>query len=208
VRRLALFLVPVIALALAAGASARKTPRIALDEQAISAAQCTPAGSNPKLVVDVTFTLMNYADAGYADQWATDTVNRHLRIWRHSDGSYCAQIADANSKFVTNAGPSPTGVAFVPSGITGTFQGGYVTLDIVGKFHASYPTRGNLGSFDAKCDANFNCPGPHPGWTSYFSTSTADQFAHWGWLYDAGPNGVWLDQEDVVPPFGGDIRAS
>ena len=205
-RRLALLAIPVTALVLAGAAAAALAPRIPFDRQSISAAQCTPPGSGAKEVVDVSFSLHDWADAGYANQWAIDTVNRHLRIWRHSDGTYCAQVQDLPSRFVTRSGPSPTGASFIRSGITGTFQGGYVTLDIVGKFKPRYPTHGNLGSFDARCDVDFSCPGAHPAWLSYFVDPVADQYAHWAWLYDAGQYGTWLDQENVTPPFGGDIR--
>jgi hypothetical protein len=205
-RGTALAAASVLALALAAIAAGSLTPRFPLDTDSISAAQCTPAGSGARMIVDVTYRLNNWADAGYATQWAIDTVNRHLRIWRHSDGTYCAQIDDEGSTFVTRAGPSPSGTTFIPSGITGTFRGGYVTLDIVGRFKPTYPTHGNLGAFDAECDVDFDCPGSHPSWLSYFNHATAQQFAHWGWLYDAGKYGTWLDQENVVPPYGGDIR--
>jgi hypothetical protein len=190
----------------AAAARGDLAPRIPFDVRSIGAAECTPSGSGARQVVDVTFHLTNYADAGYAAQWAIDRVNRHLRIWRHSDGTYCAQIDDGGSTFVTRAGPSPTGAVFIPSGITGTFRGGYITADIVGKFRPAYPTHGDLGTFDTKCDLDFVCPGKHPSWLSYFTGATGDAFVHWGWLYDAGAHGTWLDQENVTPPFGGDIR--
>jgi hypothetical protein len=204
--RRALTAAVVAALVLAAAATGSTTPRVSFDSESISAAQCMPSGSGARMVVDVTFRLSNWADAGYAAQWAIDNVNRHLRIWRHSDGTYCAQIDDEGSTFITRQGPSPTGTTYIRSGITGTFKGGYVTLDIVGKFKPAYRTHGDLGTFDARCDLDFDCPGAHPSWLSYFHDPTAQQYAHWGWLYDAGQYGKWLDQENVVPPFGGDIE--
>jgi hypothetical protein len=193
-------------LAAAGAASAAVAPKVPLDRKSISAAQCTPRGSGARQVVDVSFVLQNYADAGYASQWATANVKRHLRIWRHSDGTYCAQVQDDGSTFVTRGGFSPTGEALIREGITGTFEGGYVTLHIVGRFKPSFPARGNLGSFDTQCDEDFDCKGRYPTWLSYFVKPKAAQFAHWGWLYDAGEHGKWLDQENVTPPYGGDIR--
>src|ERR1700745_1378132 len=125
-------------------ASAVTRPKPQLDRAAIGAQACAAAGS--KQVVDVSFVLTNYGDAGYAGLWALDTVNRHLRIWRHTDGTYCAQIADDGSKFTTVAGPAPVGGTYIVGGITGTFDGGYVTTQIVGKFTPRYPTHGNLGT--------------------------------------------------------------
>jgi hypothetical protein len=205
-RRTALLLGPIVGLMLAGAAAGSLTPKVPFDRAAISSRQCTPEGSGARQVVDVSFVLTNYADAGYASQWAIDTVNRHLRIWRHSDGTFCAQIEDDAGKFVSRAGPSPTGNGFVKAGITGTFEGGYITLSIVAKFKPSYPTHGDLGTFDAKCDLQFACPGAHPSWLSYFKNPVATQYAHWGWIYHAGKYGTWVDQENVVPPFGGDIR--
>jgi hypothetical protein len=201
-----LVLASILTLALTASAAASIRPRVPFDQESISSAQCTPSGSGAKVVVDVTYRLMNWADAGYAAQWAIDDVKRHLMIWRHTDGTYCAQIDDDGSTFITREGPSPAGVTYIPGGITGTFKGGYVTLDIVGKFRPTYPTHGNLGTFNTKCDINFDCPGKHPSWLSYFTHPVADQFAHWGWIYDGGEHGIWLDQENVFSPFGGDIR--
>lgn len=191
-------------LGLAAASASAATPQ--LDTSALSADQCTQRGTNAKLVVDVSFVLDNYADSGYAGEWAVDTVNRHLKIWHHADGTYCAQIRDNGSKFVTLAGPSPTGDGSVDAGITGTFDGGYITTDIVGKLAPTYPEHGKLGTFDAKCDATFTCSGAYPTWLSYFKNPTANAFAEWGWLYDAGKYGTWLDQDNTFVLHDGDIR--
>ena len=206
-RRLPFFAAAIFGLVLAGTAFAATTPHLNTSE--LSSAQCTPAGSGAKLVVDVTFILDNYADSGYADEWAIDTVHRHLRIWRHSDGTFCAQIADDGSTFVTRAGPSPTGDGAVQSGVTGTFNGGYITSDIVGKFAPRVPqgAKGNLGTFDAKCNATFTCSGTYPTWLSYFKNPKANAFSKWGWIYDAGKNGVWVDSDSVSVFRGGNINS-
>ncbi len=206
-RRLTL-VVPILILSLALagpGWAAAPKPELKLDLAEIGPNQCT-ADTTATQIVDVTFTLDNYADSGYVGAWALDTVHRHLRIWRQSQGGFCAQIADANSSFVTLAGYGPTGLSFLPAGIEGTFSGGYVIAGIAGRFSPGYKTEGDLGTFDAKCDAEFNCAGAHPSWLSYFTHVTTGGFAGWGWLYDAGAHGVWLDQVNVSPPYGGDIR--
>ena len=193
-------------LVLAASASAKAPLHLVLDKAALSPSQCTPSGVGAKQVVDVTFTLTNYADSGYVGEWALDTVNRHLSIWRRSDGTYCARVADDGSTFVTLDAATPVGPGYLSPGIKGTFDGGYITTDILGKFKPTYATHGNLGTFDAKCDTNFNCPGKRPSWLSYFKNPKAEEFAQWGWLYDAGPHGSWLDQAEVSPPNGGNIN--
>ena len=203
-RRLAFLAVPLASLALVGAASGAKRP-LALDPNLIGLGQCTPQGSGAKAVVDVTFVLANYGDAGYASQWAIDTVHRHLRIFKHSDGTYCAHIDDAGSKFVTRAGPSPGATGYVSAGVEGTFSGGYVSTDITGKFKPGYPTKGDLGTFDAKCDKQFNCTGKYPTWLSYFKNPKANSFSGWGWLYDAGSHGSWLDQQVIETGKNGDI---
>jgi hypothetical protein len=205
-RRFSLFAVSILSLALGGpGSTAAPSPQLKLDLAAIGPNQCT-ASTAATQIVDVTFTLDNYADSGYVGAWALDTVHRHLRIWRQSQGAFCAQIADDSSSFVTLAGYGPTGMSFLPAGIEGTFAGGYVVAGIAGRFSPHYKTQGNLGTFNAQCDATFTCKGAHPSWLSYFSHVTAGGFAGWGWLYDAGAHGVWLDQANVTPPYGGDIR--
>src|SRR5215475_9491968 len=96
----------VVGLALFVTATAAARPRATLDRAAISEQACMTPGSSAREVVDVSFVLSNYGDAGYAGLWALDTVNRHLRIWRHSDGTYCAQVSDDGSRFTSVAGPA------------------------------------------------------------------------------------------------------
>ena len=193
-----------VALMLAVPAFSAAPRHLVLDTAAIGSAQCTGNGVHAKQLVDVTYTLTNYADSGYVGAWALDTVNRHLRIWKQQGNTYCAQIADENSKFVTLAGLGPIGGS-LPAGITGTFDGGYIIAAINGKFAPRFKTSGNLGSFDAKCNAQLDCSGTYPEWTSYFTDVKGGGFAGWGWLYDAGTHGSWLDQDNVSPPHGGNI---
>ena len=129
-RRLSLFAVAILALASAGkGWSAVPKPRVPLDLASIGANQCT-ANTTAKQIVNVTFVLDNYADSGYIGAWAMDTVHRHLLIWRQPQNEYCAQIIDDGSSFVTLAGYGPTGESFVPAGIQGTFDGGYIVADV------------------------------------------------------------------------------
>ena len=197
----------VLASLLAAGAlvaSVSASPGLKLDKQDIGDKQCKT--DHAKQVVDVHYTLVNDYDSGFAgNQWANDTIDRHLRIWQQSDGSFCAQIED-HGKFVTFAGASPSGATTVPAGVKGDLEGGYITSNIAGAFAPSYATHGNLGTFDLQCNAAGICPGARPSWASYFSGSvTADEFSQWGWIYHAGKNGTWLNQDDVAPTGSGDI---
>lgn len=188
-----------LALPLAAVAS----PGLRLDRQAISSQQCTSGGA--ALLVNVHYTLVNDYDSGFAgNAWANDTILRHLRIWQGSGGTFCVQVADAGW-FATFAGVSPSGTSTVSAGVRGVLDGGYVTTFFSATYAPTLPTRGYLGAFDLQCDAAFVCPGAHPSYLSYFSSTSGDSQAHWGWIYHAGAHGTWLNQDGVAPAAGGDI---
>jgi hypothetical protein len=164
-----------------------------LDRTAILPSACN--GNGARLLVNVTFTLTNDADSGFAgNEWASDTMHRKLRIWREADGSYCAVVGDTGS-FTTLAGTSPNKTGTVPAGISGRMQGGYVaTFTGTPASTAPYAEHGNLGSFDLQCDTSFNCPGAHPSFTSYFDPAPAYTLTAWGWIYRTARNGTWVNQ--------------
>jgi hypothetical protein len=202
-KRITVIAVATAALALAAAASA--SPGVRLDRQDIAATQCT-SGGHATEVVNVLYTLQHDADSGFAgNDWANDTILRHLRIWSESDGTYCVQVADVGT-FTTFAGTSPSGAGTVSAGVRGILDGGYVTTDVVGTFAPTLPTHGYVGTYDLQCDSTGNCPGTAIGWASYFSSVTSsDSFAQWGWIYRAGRHGSWLNQDDVTAASSGDI---
>lgn len=194
-------LVAALAIPVAAGAA----PGLKLDKQDISAKQCHSDGA--KQLVDVHYKLVNDYDSGFAgNAWANDTIDRHLRIWQGSDGLYCAQVED-HGKFVTFAGASPSGSSTVSSGVTGDLHGGYVTTFFGGTLDPApaYANHGDLGTFDLMCTDAYNCPGAYPSYASYFSTTSGNDLAQWGWIYHAGKNGTWLNQDDVAAADSGDI---
>jgi hypothetical protein len=175
-------------------ASISAAPGLKLDKQDIGPKSCNGAGA--KVVVDVHFTLVT-PDSGFGgNDWANDTIDRHLRIWQQSDTTFCAQVED-HGKFVTMAGTSPGGSSTVGDGVTGNLEGGYVVSNIVGTLKATpdYATRGNLG-------------GPYgdvrPSVASYVNSAPLN-LSEWGWIYHAGKNGTWLNQDDVAAADSGDI---
>lgn len=176
----------------------------------IAGSQCKSDGA--KALVNVTFTLTNDYDSGFAgNAWANDSITRNLRIWQIGS-TFCAQTSDRGT-FSTFAGTSPSGAAQVDAGVTGSIAGGYVSTFFTGTYTggATYPTKGDLGSFDLQCtDAN-NCPGAHPSPLSYFSSTTGFDLHHWGWIYradNATGQSVWLNQDNVTAPNSGDISSS
>lgn len=185
------------------------SPGLKLDRKDLSKKQCKVDGAKAKQLVDVHFKLVNDFDSGFAgNAWANDTIDRQLRIWGLSDGTFCAVVSD-HGKFVTFAGPSPSGSSTVAGGIKGELEGGYVTTFFTGTYAPTLPTHGNLGTYDLMCvDAN-TCPGgldrPSAFNSSYFSSTSGPDLAQWGWIYHAGRHGTWLNQDDVLPANGGDI---
>lgn len=207
VRKWTVGILAIFALSLVTAAAVSASPDLKLDKKGISAKACKVDGS--KMVVNVHYTLKNNYDSGFAgNAWANDTIDRQLRIWQSPAGTFCVQVAD-HGKFVTFAGASPSGLSTVSAGVKGHLEGGYITTDIVGTFAPTLPVRGDLGTFDLACDASFNCPGARPSWKNYFTLGvTGIEFAQWGWVYKAGRNGTWLNQDDVAAAASGDITGS
>jgi type II secretory pathway pseudopilin PulG len=202
-RGLRLLVVVLVALVAATAAVAASGPT--LDKADISAAACKTG--HARQLVNVTYKLVNNYDSGFAgNAWANDTVNRQLRIWRSKDtGKFCAQVRDTGG-FVTFAGTSPSGFSTVSAGIPGRMNGGYVTTSFSGTYAPSYPEHGNLGTFDLQCTSATDCPGAYPSYKSYFSSTSSDDLAQWGWIYKAQKHhGTWLNQDDTPAAASGDI---
>jgi hypothetical protein len=142
-------------------------------------------------VVNVQFTYTS-PDSGLAgNDWASDTINRQLQIWKVA-GGYCASVKDQGS-FVTLAGTSPGATGIVSAGITGKMKGGYTTTLLTGTLDPSKPTRGNLGgTFD-----HLNKP-------SFLSYGLGGDLADWGWSYQTANNGSWTNAS-IPPGNNGDI---
>lgn len=202
-RRLVVGIIAILALSLVTAAVVSASPNLKLDKKALGSKACKADGS--KMVVNVHYTLTNDYDSGFAgNAWANDTIDRQLRIWQLPAGTFCVQVAD-EGKFVTFAGPSPSGLSTVAAGVKGKLEGGYVSTIFSGTFTPTLPVRGNLGSFDLQCDASFNCPGAHPSFVSYIAGSSGFDLTQWGWIYKAGHNGTWLNQLGVAAAASGDI---
>jgi len=203
-RRLRLVLVAIAAMAVPAAAFAAPGDPV-LNKGDISALQCR--NDHAKQIVNVHYTLVNDYDSGYAgNAWANDTITRQLRIWKtKTSETYCAQVRDTGS-FVTFAGTSPSGLSTVTAGINGRMSGGYVTNYFTGAFAPTMATNGNLGTFDLQCTDASNCPGARPSYKSYFSSTSGDTLAQWGWIYKAQKkHGTWLNQDDTTAATSGDI---
>ena len=156
-------------------------------------------------VINVTLRLINDADSGFTRPvWAMDQIRRHITVWQVAPGSFCAIVQDEGT-FVTLAGLSPNDATItIAAGIKGEIEGGY-RATIAGTLKTGVGTHGDLGTKDYACDASGNCPG-YFSWVSNFFDWTDFQQPWWGWRYDAGRHGVWINSVDFGPGTGGNIK--
>lgn len=139
-------------------------------------------------IINVTYKLYNDVDSGFHGNWATDSLNRNLKVFDLGNGSYCATINDTGS-FVTTGPNSPQNGVPLSAGINGVIYGGYVTNVFSATLNSSpaYATHGNLGSFDATA--------AHPSFLSYFNDPGSINWTQptWGWTYHTARNGNWVN---------------
>jgi len=143
---------------------------------------------NGNPVINVEQKIINDADSGEAgNYWAFDTIERKIKVWKVSDGKYCATVY-YEGKFAAVAGQrSPGNTGVLTGKEKGEFKGGY-KAEITGSLLATpaLRTKGNIGKTDYKCDLNGNCPGAFDWSTKYFNTSAAGftfNMPWWGWTY-------------------------
>jgi hypothetical protein len=141
-------------------------------------------------VVNVHFTYTS-PDSGVAgNNWANDTINRQLQIWK-VDGGYCASVTDQGS-FVTADGASPGNTGHVRDGITGKMKGGYTTTLLTGTLNPSLQTRGDLGPFTADTRPSF------ADYVVGLPNDPSSYLGAWGWTYQTASNGSWVNAS--TPP--------
>ena len=153
----------------------------------LNGGECGPG----KLVVNITYGVTNDVDSGVAgNNWAVDNYNKHIQIWQLGDGSFCA-IGRYMGDFVTMTGRSPGNGSEISSGITGTFEGGWRGT-ISGALLASpaFKTKGNIGTFDYELGV-----APLNVLATYFEPGYGFTYAFWGWIYNAGDNGKWINAD-------------
>lgn len=160
----------------------------------LNSKQCKTEGA--KKIVNVKQKILNDADSGIAgNNWALDNYNREIEVWQLSDDSFCG-ILKYEGRFSTLAGPSPGNTATLDAGIKGTMEGGYRTTVFTGTFTPTKPTHGNLGTFDYQCDVDSSCSG-RVSWSDfYFTGIDGFDLEWWGWQYDAGRHGHWINSID------------
>jgi hypothetical protein len=156
------------------------------------------AGACPEgeLVINVTHKVVNDRDSAVDNSfWAYDKYNKHIQVWQVDDDTFCA-VAQYVGSITTVAGSSPNNTGCVTDGIKGTMQGGYrATITGSLKSNPNYKTRGNIGKFDYGWNGDRNTEAPNKfNWVNaYFSTGWGFSYDWWGWIYNAGKNGTWIN---------------
>ena len=198
-RKLFVGVVAALAWALSASLLAAPSPHLNYGTQ-LNRAQC-PAG---RLVINVSETVMNDVDSGFAGNWAFDDFVRQIQVVQIAPNTFCATVR-YEGLFTTSDGPSPAGTSTVSAGVRGTFQGGYISTVFSGTLRSGVQARGNLGTIDYQCDLAGNCPGSIDWTTEYFDNVSGWGLAWWGWIYQAGNNGTWVN---AITGSSGDITGS
>lgn len=148
-----------------------------------------PGDCGGKQIVNITYGLYNDTDSGFYGNWATDSLNRHVKVFDLGNGMYCATVNDTGS-FATTGPNSPESGVPLAAGISGVINGGYVTNDFTATPSSSpaYKTNGNLGSFDQST-------GNYPSFLSYFNNPGLVNWTQptWGWTYHTAQNGDWVN---------------
>ena len=156
-------------------------------------------------VVNIVQKVQNDADSGEAgNYWAFDYYTRHIKVWAVGENKYCA-IATYDGKFY--AVPGQIGPGNRPSGalintptnepVNGDMDGGY-RATITGSLLSTplWTTNGSVGTTNYQCDINANCPGRVSWLDKYFNSGYSFDYGWWGWKYDGGSHGTWINSQD------------
>jgi hypothetical protein len=171
-----------------------------------------PGCGRGKLVLSVSYHVINDVDTGVqGNNWAFDTYDRTVRVWRKAPGRYCS-ASTYNGQFTTIAGPSPGGKAQLPAGIRGRFSGSSVTSFRGAPATQTGSLRGFLGSKDFACtsaDQKGQCSGTWDWLRAYFTGVSRFRYLRYAFSYHATENGKGTWNDTLVHGkirVSGDIR--
>jgi len=162
--------------------------------------------------VDVTQTVLNDVDSGFHGYWATTDYHRLLRAWPMDEGSYRV-VASYNGRFHGVEGqrsPGQAGGAPLSGDERGSLHGGYAgTVDGSLLDDLDWPTRGFVGTYDYAGDVETGQRENAVDWTTvYFGEHRDFSFDWWGWIYEGGRCGTWVNaggNEQGGPGNCGDV---
>ena len=167
-----------------------------------------PGCGKGKLVLSVSYHVVNDVDTGVqGNNWAFDTYNRVVRVWRKAPGRFCS-ASTYNGEFTTIAGTSPGGRTQLPAGIRGTFTGSSVTSFRGTLAPQGAQVRGFVGIKDFACtsaDQKGQCSGTWDWLRTYFTGIDRFKYVRYSFRYHATENGKGTWSDTLV---GGKVRSS
>lgn len=154
-----------------------------------------------KAVIDVNQKVSNDVDSGIANNWAFDYFTRHIKVWQLDSNHWCATISYDGKFFAVpgQIGPQNDPVdARIDSPVNGDFKGGYrgiiTNSSAPSSPDANWPLKGKIADTNYHCNLASDCPGYKDWIEQYFGSSNSFQYGYWGWIYDGGKNGTWVNQ--------------
>jgi len=165
------------------------TPKAPNFDQQLNDQAC---GANlGKPLIDVTEKVINDPDSGLAGIWAYDAYTRHIKVWSTpagTSGTYCAIVTYDGTAFAIEGAVGPGGSGIIGHDVKAKMKGGY-RATIIGTLLTPplWPIHGSVGPV-----VDYACC--YVDWTTmYFSGTPSFTFDWWGWFYDAGKHGTWLN---------------
>jgi len=164
-------------------------------------------------IINIEENIVNDVDSGQAgNNWAFDTIDRHIQVWNVGLNNYCGIIKD-NAFFKGVAGEtSPGQTVLNATSMTGDehgkFEGGYRTTIFSGTLYVAdqtnWPLKGKVKPkpVDYGCNIQGTCPGYINWTTKYFTNISGYDLAWWGWIYHGGDSGTWVN---AITGNAGDI---
>jgi hypothetical protein len=152
-------------------------------------------------VIDVTEKVINDVDSGLAGNWAFDNYTRHIKVWSTGSDTYCAAVVIDGTAFAIGGATGPGGSVLIGDNVKAKMKGGY-RATIIGTLLPTplWPTHGSVGdgTVDYLCNSNPSCLGYIDWVAQYFGPDYIFAYDWWGYFYDAGKHGTWLNSASLT----------
>ena len=156
-------------------------------------------------IINVTQKVQNDVDSGIGGYWAFDYYTRHIKVWKtpsEADNTYCGIVVYGGKFYAVpgQVGPGDSAALINTSTnapVNGDMSGGY-RATITGNLLSSptWSTNGNVGTTNYQCNIGAVCPGRISWLDQYFSPSYGFAYSWWGWKYNGGSHGTWINSQD------------
>jgi hypothetical protein len=154
-----------------------------------------------------TFTGTIDSSGNMSGTWSETGLEAGHDTWSTTEGkvkgnnSYCA-IVTYDGKFYAVPGQAGPGSASLAGPLIDTSTNQPVNGDFRGGYRATFngtltvgpwPTNGNVGTTNYKCNIAGTCPEAIDWVGQYFPGYTNFDQPWWGWRYDGGSHGTWIN---------------